>query len=117
MPGFSVTLLLLPQHGDGTITKTKILQLLDAPAKTPAWTWTSNLPPKSSNPAPSHSSSGELGETETGNNAPASNQFTESVRHACNALIQAEPEITQMDQVFPEPFALAHVLNMVEDCR
>ncbi|KAF8757619.1 dihydroxyacetone kinase [Rhizoctonia solani] len=30
---------------------------------------------------------------------PASNQFSDSVRRACHALIRAEPEITQMDQI------------------
>lgn len=108
MPGFSITLLLLPQQGDGAITKDRILQLLDAPAKTPAWTWTSTSPPKKSDPKPSHSNDGELGQAGTGNNVPVSEQFTESIRRACNALIQAEPEITRMDQVIQKPFLLSY---------
>ncbi|CAE6482064.1 unnamed protein product [Rhizoctonia solani] len=98
MPGFSVTLLLLPQPNEGSISKEKILQLLDAPAKTPSWTWTSGAPPRADSPTPS-ARSGATTSSLKKDNVPVSNQFSDSVRHACDALIQAEPEITQMDQI------------------
>ncbi|KAJ1306662.1 hypothetical protein OPQ81_007657 [Rhizoctonia solani] len=97
MPGFSVTLLLLPQPHEGNVSKEKILELLDAPAKTSAWTWTSGAPPRSD-----FSVSGAQvgrGTILQKDKIPVSNQFSDSVRRACNALVQAEPEITQMDQI------------------
>ncbi|CEL61959.1 dihydroxyacetone kinase [Rhizoctonia solani AG-1 IB] len=97
MPGFSITLLLLPQPNEGNISKDQILKLLDAPAKTPAWTWTSGTQPKTSS-----STSGLQGRIETSpqkGGAPTSNQFSDSVKRACQALIQAESEITRMDQI------------------
>ncbi|ELU43460.1 dihydroxyacetone kinase 1 [Rhizoctonia solani AG-1 IA] len=95
MPGFSVTLLLLPQSDETKVSKDKLLRLLDAPAKTPAWTWTSGASPitRSSVASPQAEASTQKGST------PASNQFSDSVRRACHALIRAEPEITQMDQI------------------
>ncbi|KAG8731130.1 Dihydroxyacetone kinase 2 [Ceratobasidium sp. 423] len=98
MPGFSVTLLLLPQPNEGSISKEKILQLLDAPAKTPAWTWTSGAPPRTTPSASAAQAEGGTSSQKKGG-APVSNQFSDAVRGACNALIQAEPEITQMDQI------------------
>ncbi|CUA70658.1 dihydroxyacetone kinase [Rhizoctonia solani] len=98
MPGFSVTILLLPQPSEGDISKEQILQLLDDPAKTPAWTWTSGASPRTDS-----STSGLDDETMTTtqnkDDAPTSNHFVDLVRRACNEIIQAEPEITQMDQI------------------
>ncbi|EUC59082.1 dihydroxyacetone kinase [Rhizoctonia solani AG-3 Rhs1AP] len=98
MPGFSVTLLLLPQPDESDISKEQLLQLLDAPAKTPAWTWTSGAPPRARF-STSDAQTEEPTSSHKKDNAPASNQFADSVRQACNALIQAEIEITQMDQI------------------
>ncbi|CAE6466684.1 unnamed protein product [Rhizoctonia solani] len=97
MPGFSVTLLLLPQPTESDISKEQLLQLLDAPAKAPAWTWTSSAPPRTRSSTSDAQNEGPTSPHK--DNAPASNQFADSVRQACNALIQAEPEITQMDQI------------------
>ncbi|CAE6418003.1 unnamed protein product [Rhizoctonia solani] len=97
MPGFSITLLLLPEPNEGNISKDQILKLLDAPAKTPAWTWTSGRPPQTS---PSTSSAQVAADASPHKgSAPASYQFSDSVRRACQSLIRAEPEITQMDQI------------------
>ncbi|KAG9100895.1 Dihydroxyacetone kinase 2 [Ceratobasidium sp. 370] len=97
MPGFSITLVLLPSDDQGPATTDVILSLLDAPAKTPAWTWTSSNPPGSTKQPspPSKSDSVNVGE---GDNK-VSSQFVDAVRRACEALIRAEPNITQMDQV------------------
>lgn len=44
MPGFSLTLLLLPREGDAYSSQ-DILSLLDAPASAPGWRWTSGQEP------------------------------------------------------------------------
>lgn len=44
MPGFSLTLLLLPQGGE-PYSSQNILELLDAPASAPGWGWTSGKEP------------------------------------------------------------------------
>lgn len=44
MPGFSLTLLLLPRSGEKYSSK-QILDLLDAPADAPGWGWTSRQEP------------------------------------------------------------------------
>ena len=44
MPGFSLTLLLLPGPGESYSSK-QILELVDAPASAPGWKWTSGKEP------------------------------------------------------------------------
>ena len=39
MPGFSVTVLLLPRDGEEGYSEKDILDLLDAPADAPGWRW------------------------------------------------------------------------------
>ncbi|KAG8698669.1 Dihydroxyacetone kinase 2 [Ceratobasidium sp. 395] len=97
MPGFSVTLFLLPSDDQGPATIDVLLELLDAPAKTPAWTWTSTSPPGSIKKPTAPSKSESVDVKETGDNV--STQFVDAVRRACEGLIRAEPEITQMDQI------------------
>ena len=46
MPGFSITLLLLPSGSSETYTSQQILELLDAPASAPGWKWTAAEPGK-----------------------------------------------------------------------
>jgi dihydroxyacetone kinase len=100
MPGFSVTLLLLPPDDKSSATKEHLLDLLDAQAKTPAWTWTSSKPPGSSKQTPPSSSQLDPAKNnESGNKVSTSSGFVDAVRRACEALIHAEPEITRMDQV------------------
>jgi triose/dihydroxyacetone kinase / FAD-AMP lyase (cyclizing) len=98
MPGFSLTLLLLPTEKSAS---DKILSLLDEPAKTPGWKWSPCTPPTLPVPSPQD-------EHETGFVAPDVNatlkpadpaSFIDAIRRACNALIKAEPEITKMDTI------------------
>ncbi|KAG9073830.1 Dihydroxyacetone kinase 2, partial [Ceratobasidium sp. UAMH 11750] len=96
MPGFSVTLVLLPSDGQGPATADTILDLLDAPAKTPAWAWTSSSPPGSAKQPSPPTKSESTNVSESGNKV--SSQFVDAVHRACEALIHAEPNITQMDQ-------------------
>ncbi|KAG8768218.1 Dihydroxyacetone kinase 2 [Ceratobasidium sp. 428] len=97
MPGFSVTLFLLPSDDQGPATTDVLLELLDAPAKTPAWTWTSTSPPGSIKKPTAPTKSESVDVKGTGDNV--SGQFVDAVRRACEGLIRAEPEITQMDQI------------------
>ncbi|KAG8741472.1 Dihydroxyacetone kinase 2 [Ceratobasidium sp. 414] len=97
MPGFSVTLVLLPSNDRGPAITDVILSLLDAPAKTPAWTWTSSSPPGSAKQLSPPSKSESANANEGGNKV--SSRFVDAVRRACDALIRAEPNITQMDQI------------------
>ena len=46
MPGFSITLLLLPNGSSDSYTSKQILELLDAPASAPGWKWTAAEPGK-----------------------------------------------------------------------
>ena len=45
MPGFSLTLLLLPSGSGEPYSSKQILELLDAPASAPGWAWTSGKEP------------------------------------------------------------------------
>ena len=47
MPGFSLTLLLLPSGSNEPYSPKQILELLDAPANAPGWSWTSGAEPGS----------------------------------------------------------------------
>ncbi|QRV73972.1 dihydroxyacetone kinase [Ceratobasidium sp. AG-Ba] len=97
MPGFSITLLLLPYDDQGPATTDVLLSSLDAPAKTPAWAWTSSTPPGNTKHPSAPAKSEPAGTNEGGGNVPA--EFVSAIRRACEALIRAEPDITQMDQI------------------
>ncbi len=45
MPGFSLTLLLLPREGEA-YSQAQILEYLDAPADAPGWRWYAKSVPK-----------------------------------------------------------------------
>lgn len=97
MPGFSITLLLLPEERN---TSDLILSLLDEPAETHGWKWSSRTPP-----------TGPVLSSKTMTTVPAADKlvssikapdpsgFTLAVERACNAITQAEPEITRMDTI------------------
>lgn len=46
MPGFSLTLLLLPRAGSSAFSAEKIIQYLDAPTDAPGWPWHAHQEPK-----------------------------------------------------------------------
>nr|WPS94671.1 triose/dihydroxyacetone kinase / FAD-AMP lyase [Naematelia aurantialba] len=97
MPGFSLTLLLLPRSGEA-YSSSDILSLLDAPASAPGWSWTA-----------AGQEPGVLGVKEEAvietkgkevDLAPANGKdFLEAITRACKALIAAEPELTEQDQI------------------
>ncbi|KAF9785088.1 dihydroxyacetone kinase [Thelephora terrestris] len=97
MPGFSITLLLLPEEQH---TRDLVLSLLDEPTETPGWKWTSRVPPTSLKSSPKISRTDSAPEK---SKVPLKAQdpfaFISAVERACNAIIQAEPEITRMDTI------------------
>ncbi|EPQ56353.1 dihydroxyacetone kinase [Gloeophyllum trabeum ATCC 11539] len=102
MPGFSLTLLLLPQKDESSAPSTSlILSLLDEKAETPGWRWTSGSVPPSSIPQPSGSGSSAsvLGAGAHRLSAPDPAAFVAAVERACKRVIEEEPEITRMDTI------------------
>ncbi|KAH9965626.1 Dak1 domain-containing protein [Lactifluus volemus] len=99
MPGFSLTLLLLPPPSPTTAPPSDvILRLLDAKTSAPGWKWSSGA-----RPSVAPSSSAVLPERATEQRqrirAQDEQEFVRAVERACNALDKAEPEITKMDTV------------------
>ena len=105
MPGFSLTLLLLPSPSDNvpsTPDAATILSLLDDSANTPGWRWSSGSTPGSI-------SQSSVGKTESSAAVPSSettkipaadpSAFLEAIKRSCTALINEEPEITRMDNI------------------
>lgn len=97
MPGFSLTLLLLPRDGSSQ----NIISLLDEPATTPGWTSFPTVPPQgSAQPSPRSEQETSAASTRA-TRVPAENPkvFDQAIRSACQGIISAEPEITRMDQI------------------
>ena len=101
MPGFSITLLLLPQkHESDAPSAELILSLLDEQPEVPAWKWASRAisPPQAELFTDHH-------RVEHGRNSLKGikvadpNTFIERLRRAAMALIKAEQEITKMDSI------------------
>jgi len=97
MPGFSITLLLLPEEQR---TRNLILSLLDEPAETPGWKWSSRVSPSCLQPSsniPREDPASNKSKTPL--KAPDPAGFISAVEKACKAIIQAELEITRMDTI------------------
>jgi dihydroxyacetone kinase len=121
MPGFSITVLLLPRAGENGHSETDILELLDAPADAPGWRWYSKSePPTEIQRAteeedveveetvvlPRESSSRVGGREWTSTDdrlgtppATSKDAFLGALERACQSLIEAEPEITRQDTI------------------
>jgi triose/dihydroxyacetone kinase / FAD-AMP lyase (cyclizing) len=107
MPGFSITLLLLPSKDTDTVgpSSSHVLSLLDQPCDVSGWRQCSVCPPaEPSSIGPSTSLSAPPAVAQE--RAPVSalraedpEAFVQAIGRACNALIKAEPEITKMDVV------------------
>ena len=102
MPGFSLTLLLLPTALDGNApSTTKILSLLDEKTEAPGWRWSSGSIPK---PLTEATKTPSVTSTQSTKNYPKlsaldASAFISSIRNACKSVIVAEPLITQMDNI------------------
>lgn len=108
MPGFSLTLLLLPSSPSRAILTTAdpppeevILSLLDVSTDAPGWKWTSHVPPSELPPplAPAVLTSKRAVYHARKVRAQGAEEFTHAVERACNALDRAEAEITRMDTI------------------
>ena len=100
MPGFSLTLLLLPSSSStGTPSEDVILRLLDASTSAPGWKWTSCAPPSELPPPPAALTSERGADRALKVRAQDVQGFVLAVERACNALDKAEPEITRMDTI------------------
>ncbi|KAF7347155.1 Dihydroxyacetone kinase [Mycena venus] len=100
MPGFSLSLLLLPRADDSSAPKTdKLLSLLDAPAQTPGWKWNSAAPPVTPTPLAPAASASSTSSRSSGISSPQPEEFLAALKRACVALTKAEPEITRMDTI------------------
>ncbi|KIJ55374.1 hypothetical protein M422DRAFT_23969 [Sphaerobolus stellatus SS14] len=104
MPGFSLTLLLLPRLGESApISTSDFLALIDDKPNVPGWKWSSGLPPpedissetKDVPPAAAtlaHTSARKIP-------APDPKAFTSAIRRAATSIVQNEPELTRLDSV------------------
>ena len=107
MPGFSLTLFLLPGSNDANAPSTDLLLgLLDDPADTPGWKWSSRTASVSTRASQIPQTPQEMTTISPHASlraatlrAPDVASFNASIRRACNALVAAEPEITRMDSI------------------
>ena len=101
MPGFSITLLLLPTSSASSPTTAQLLSLLDDPADVPGWKWSSRVaPPSQPTASPPPAASQSIGaKVAPGLNAEDTKEFEAGIKRACNALMKSEPEITKMDVI------------------
>ncbi|KIK91520.1 hypothetical protein PAXRUDRAFT_34908 [Paxillus rubicundulus Ve08.2h10] len=102
MPGFSITLLLLPNANDtGAIPADMILSLLDDPANAPGFKWSSNMEPSAAleMSCPVSSPASPLSSSQFALKAPDVASFNTAIRRACDAIVAAEGEITEMDKI------------------
>ena len=100
MPGFSLTLLLLPGSSEPNAPSAdKLLSLLDEPASVPGWKWTAGKAPIAVPIAPQASTTSATGDDSAQMKASNEAAFVEAITRACNAVIKEEPEITRMDNI------------------
>jgi triose/dihydroxyacetone kinase / FAD-AMP lyase (cyclizing) len=106
MPGFSLTLLLLPSSPSPTLLtiadpppEEVILSLLDVSPDAPGWKWTSHAPPSKPSPPRAGLPSGRAADHVRKVRVQDAEEFIHAVERACNALDKAEPEITRMDTI------------------
>ncbi|GJE91162.1 dihydroxyacetone kinase [Phanerochaete sordida] len=100
MPGFSLTLLLLPDSSDRNAPDTaKLLSLLDEPAAVPGWKWTVGAAPSDNIITPQAATSSTTRDTSARIKVADAKAFTEAILRATDALIKEEPEITRMDNI------------------
>jgi triose/dihydroxyacetone kinase / FAD-AMP lyase (cyclizing) len=100
MPGFSITLFLLPD-GEAPYDAKQILGFLDDVPNAPGWRWTCSAPPDGITPISSPPSSDTA--TSGGSNRFLGTQdrgvYLAAIRRACEAVAEAEPELTEMDRI------------------
>ncbi|KAM0754935.1 dihydroxyacetone kinase 1 [Meredithblackwellia eburnea MCA 4105] len=100
LPGFSLTLFLLPRAGEEYEPK-KILELIDAPASSPGWKFLATTEPGVIEPATAAETAAPAAIKSGGAPvAPTDYAFFEkALLSAAAAVIKAEPEITRCDTI------------------
>ncbi|KAG6832675.1 hypothetical protein H0H87_000857 [Tephrocybe sp. NHM501043] len=100
MPGFSISLLLLPSKETTSAPEQPLLlSLLDEHSNAPGWKWSSHLTPHEQILLAKPASYVAQATSGAPLKATDSASFNTSIKRACEALISAEPEITQMDTI------------------
>ncbi|EIN05986.1 dihydroxyacetone kinase [Punctularia strigosozonata HHB-11173 SS5] len=104
MPGFSITLLLLPSSAHAekdTPSQDLILSLLDQTPEVPGWKWSSGRVPDLAKSSQLSTEQSEVSprKTHVARPAPDPRGFVTTLEKICHALIAAEPEITRMDTI------------------
>ncbi|KAL1747587.1 Dak1 domain-containing protein [Schizophyllum fasciatum] len=100
MPGFSITLLLLPTAGEKDApSKDVILSALDAKADVPGWRWSSAAPAPEQVAFTPAAAAQTTKPTGSPIKAADPSGFVAGIKRACEALIAAEPKITEMDNI------------------
>lgn len=97
MPGFSITLLLLPSNHESP-SSALVLSLLGEDTDAPAWKRSLNTPPLAVARA-TPAAVAEQPKRPTRLAFPDPQAFTAAIERACKQLISAEPEITRMDSI------------------
>ena len=102
MPGFSLTLLLLPRSGEAApCQESDILSFLDDTPNTPGWKWCSKTPPPEITPSSTSLSESNYTSQSKGRTlvAPDPTGFVKAIQHAANVIIQNVPELTRLDNI------------------
>ena len=102
MPGFSITLLLLPRPGEeAPYDATQILDFLDDVPDAPAWKWTRTASPEGITPIslPPSSDTATSGQFNRVLGIQNREMYLAAMRRACEAVSKAEPELTEMDRI------------------
>jgi len=100
MPGFSLTLLLLPRNGESApATASDILSLLDETSNAPGWRWTSCIAPSETSSAAEVLKVAAPKSTFRRLAAPDPAAFVNAIRRAANTIIENEPELSRLDSI------------------
>ena len=102
MPGFSITLLLLPRPDEEAPYDAKqILGLLDDVPDVPAWRWTRTASPEEITPISLPPSSDAATSSQLDRVLGIQNRegYLAAMRRACEAASKAEPELTELDRI------------------
>ena len=100
MPGFSITLLLLPSPNESRSFNSNILlSLLDEETDVPGWKWSSRSTPATTTATTTSALSTTQRQSSITLKSSDPKEFIKSIERASNALISAEPDITRMDTI------------------
>ena len=102
MPGFSITLLLLPRPDEeAPYDARQILGFLDDVPDALGWRWTRSAPPDGISLVSQPTSSGATASGQFDRVLGTQNRevYLAAIRRACEAVSKAEPELTEMDRI------------------